>query len=157
MFNKPGFEICGNTIWIWIRFGTAKSIKRYLKALKFPPHYTNFEPEICINQFRRTKSVDRILYIYQDFYFEAFLNLNFYYRYFLILRQKNNEGAEKMYTKLMKQIPTKHDKYKNMKTWISMKYARFQFKVCHDVDKVNTFTITSLWLFLSGLFSLHYR
>ena len=36
----------------------------------------------------------------------------------------------------MKQIPTKHEKYKNMKTWISMKYARFQFKVCHDIDKV---------------------
>merc|ERR1719457_402406 len=35
----------------------------------------------------------------------------------------------------MKQIPTKHEKYKNMKTWISMKYARFQFKVCHDIDK----------------------
>lgn len=32
--------------------------------------------------------------------------------------------------------PTKHDKYKNYsKTWISMKYARFQFKICNDVDK----------------------
>jgi len=50
-------------------------------------------------------------------------------------RLKNNEGADKMYTKLMKQIPTKHEKYKNMKTWIAMKYARFLFKVCHDVDK----------------------
>ena len=51
-------------------------------------------------------------------------------------RAKEHENAEKMYTKLMKQIPTKHVKYKNMKTWIAMKYARFQFKICSDVDKV---------------------
>merc|ERR1719430_357063 len=50
-------------------------------------------------------------------------------------RERNFEAAEKMYTKLMKQIPTKHEKYKNMKTWIAMKYARFQFKICGDVDK----------------------
>ena len=55
-----------------------------------------------------------------------------------------------MYTKLMKQIPTKHDKYKNMKTWISMKYARFQFKVCHDVDKVIIYII----LIISDIISL---
>ncbi len=51
-------------------------------------------------------------------------------------RQKSLDVADKMYTKLMKQIPTKHDKYRNMKTWIAMKYARFQFKVCNDVEKV---------------------
>ncbi len=51
-------------------------------------------------------------------------------------REKKFDNADKMYTKLMKQIPTKHDKYKNMKTWIAMKYARFQFKICNDVDKV---------------------
>lgn len=50
-------------------------------------------------------------------------------------RAKSNETAEKMYTKLMKQIPTKHEKYKNMKNWIAMKYARFQFKICNDVEK----------------------
>ena len=51
-----------------------------------------------------------------------------------------------MYTKLMKQIPTKHEKYKNMKTWIAMKYARFQFKVCHDVDKVkNNYILMGLF------------
>ncbi|XP_023326591.1 uncharacterized protein LOC111700016 [Eurytemora carolleeae] len=50
-------------------------------------------------------------------------------------RQKSLDVADKMYTKLMKQIPTKHDKYRNMKTWIAMKYARFQFKVCNDVEK----------------------
>merc|ERR1719365_371639 len=42
---------------------------------------------------------------------------------------------EKMYTKLMKQIPSKHEKYKNMKTWIAMRYARFQFKICGNADK----------------------
>jgi hypothetical protein len=51
-------------------------------------------------------------------------------------REKKFDNADKMYTKLMKQIPTKHEKYKNMKTWIAMKYARFQFKICNDVDKV---------------------
>merc|ERR1719147_250012 len=50
-------------------------------------------------------------------------------------REKNYEIAEKMYTKLMKQIPSKHEKYKNMKTWIAMKYARFQFKICGNADK----------------------
>merc|ERR1719447_2581172 len=35
----------------------------------------------------------------------------------------------------MKQIPSKHEKYKNMKTWIAMKYARFQFKICGNADK----------------------
>jgi hypothetical protein len=40
-----------------------------------------------------------------------------------------------MYTKLMKQIPSKHEKYKNMKTWIAMKFARFQFKICGNADK----------------------
>jgi len=50
-------------------------------------------------------------------------------------RALNNEGSDKMYTKLMKQIPTKHEKYKNMKNWIAMKYARFQFKICNDVEK----------------------
>merc|ERR1740128_1040962 len=45
-------------------------------------------------------------------------------------RALNNEGSDKMYTKLMKQIPTK-----NMKNWIAMKYARFQFKICNDVEK----------------------
>jgi hypothetical protein len=55
-------------------------------------------------------------------------------------REKKFDNADKMYTKLMKQIPTKHDKYKNMKTWIAMKYARFQFKICNDVDKV-TYTL----------------
>ena len=43
--------------------------------------------------------------------------------------------AERMYTKLMKQIPSKHEKYKNMKTWIAMKFARFQFKICGNADK----------------------
>ena len=50
-------------------------------------------------------------------------------------REKNYEVAEEMYTKLMKQIPSKHEKYKNMKTWIAMKYARFQFKICGNADK----------------------
>jgi len=50
-------------------------------------------------------------------------------------REKNWLVAEKMYTKLMKQIPSKHEKYKNMKTWIAMKYARFQFKICGNADK----------------------
>ena len=50
-------------------------------------------------------------------------------------RERNYEDAEKMYTKLMKQIPSKHEKYKNMKTWIAMKYARFQFKICGNADK----------------------
>jgi tetratricopeptide (TPR) repeat protein len=50
-------------------------------------------------------------------------------------REKKWEVAEKMYTKLMKQIPSKHEKYKNMKTWIAMKYARFQFKICGNADK----------------------
>ena len=50
-------------------------------------------------------------------------------------RERNYEVAEKMYTKLMKQIPSKHEKYKNMKTWIAMKYARFQFKICGNADK----------------------
>jgi len=50
-------------------------------------------------------------------------------------REKKWTVAEKMYTKLMKQIPSKHEKYKNMKTWIAMKYARFQFKICGNADK----------------------
>jgi len=50
-------------------------------------------------------------------------------------REKKWVVAEKMYTKLMKQIPSKHEKYKNMKTWIAMKYARFQFKICGNADK----------------------
>ena len=50
-------------------------------------------------------------------------------------RMKNYEVAERMYTKLMKQIPSKHEKYKNMKTWIAMKLARFQFKICGNADK----------------------
>lgn len=50
-------------------------------------------------------------------------------------RDKKFEVAEKMYLKLMKQIPSKHEKYKNMKTWIAMKYARFQFKICANPDK----------------------
>lgn len=60
-------------------------------------------------------------------------------------RQQNYEAAEKMYTKLLKQIPTKHDKYKNMKTWIAMKFARFQFKICNDVEKVNNKAIIGLF------------
>ena len=50
-------------------------------------------------------------------------------------RQKKYEVAEQLYQKLMKQIPSKHEKYKNMKTWIAMKYARFQFKTCGNADK----------------------
>ena len=50
-------------------------------------------------------------------------------------RQKNYVLAEQLYQKLMKQIPSKHEKYKNMKTWIAMKYARFQFKTCGNADK----------------------
>ena len=50
-------------------------------------------------------------------------------------RQKNHEMAEQLYQKLMKQVPSKHEKYKNMKTWIAMKYARFQFKTCGNADK----------------------
>ena len=50
-------------------------------------------------------------------------------------REKKWTVAEKMYTKLMKQIPSKHEKYKNMKAWIAMKYARFQFKICGNADK----------------------
>merc|ERR1719495_1878383 len=50
-------------------------------------------------------------------------------------RQKQYETAETLYQKLMKQIPSKHIKYKNMKTWISMQYARFQFKTCDNADK----------------------
>ena len=50
-------------------------------------------------------------------------------------RERSYEAAERMYLKLMKQIPSKHDKYKNMKTWIAMKYARFQFKICDNPDK----------------------
>ncbi len=64
-------------------------------------------------------------------------------------REKKFDNADKMYTKLMKQIPTKHDKYKNMKTWIAMKYARFQFKICNDVDKVTctlAHTIHAPWM-----------
>ena len=50
-------------------------------------------------------------------------------------RQKMYEVADQLYQKLMKQIPSKHEKYKNMKTWIAMKYARFQFKTCGNADK----------------------
>jgi tetratricopeptide (TPR) repeat protein len=50
-------------------------------------------------------------------------------------REKNWVVAEKIYTKLMKQILSKNEKYKNMKTWIAMKYARFQFKICGNADK----------------------
>ena len=50
-------------------------------------------------------------------------------------REKKWEVVEKMYTKLMKQILSKHEKYKNMKTWIAMKYAKFQFKICGNADK----------------------
>ena len=50
-------------------------------------------------------------------------------------RERKFEVAERMYTKLMKQIPSKHEKYKNMKTWIAMKFARFQFKICGNADK----------------------
>jgi hypothetical protein len=64
-------------------------------------------------------------------------------------REKKFDNADKMYTKLMKQIPTKHDKYKNMKTWIAMKYARFQFKICNDVDKVK-YTLLILFMHLKG-------
>ena len=71
-------------------------------------------------------------------------------------RQKNLDVADKMYTKLMKQIPTKHDKYKNMKTWIAMKYARFQFKVCNDVEKVKKITFYFKSIF-SHYFSLSSR
>ena len=37
--------------------------------------------------------------------------------------------AEKMYMELMKQIPNKNEKFKNMRTWIAKKYALFQFKI----------------------------
>ena len=50
-------------------------------------------------------------------------------------RQKQYDTAEALYQKLMKQIPSKHVKYKNMKTWISMQYARFQFKTCSNAEK----------------------
>merc|ERR1719244_1958526 len=50
-------------------------------------------------------------------------------------RQKQYGHAEKLYLQLMKQIPSRHEKYKNMKTWIAMKYARFQFKTCGNADK----------------------
>jgi len=50
-------------------------------------------------------------------------------------RDRKFDLSEKMYIKLMKQIPSKHEKYKNMKTWIAMKYARFQFKICNNPDK----------------------
>ena len=50
-------------------------------------------------------------------------------------RQRKFDVAEQLYQRLMKQIPSKHEKYKNMKTWIAMKYARFQFKTCGNADK----------------------
>ena len=50
-------------------------------------------------------------------------------------RHKQFDAAEKLYLKLMKQIPGRHEKFKNMKTWIAMKYARFQFKTCGNADK----------------------
>ena len=50
-------------------------------------------------------------------------------------RQKDYELADQFYQRLMKQVPSKHEKYKNMKTWIAMKYARFQFKTCGNADK----------------------
>ena len=50
-------------------------------------------------------------------------------------RQKQYDTAEALYQKLMKQIPSKHVKYKNMKTWISMQYAWFQFKTCSNAEK----------------------
>ena len=73
-------------------------------------------------------------------------------------RQKSLDVADKMYTKLMKQIPTKHDKYRNMKTWIAMKYARFQFKVCNDVEKVKreNLNFKSLVLTLFSFLILHH-
>jgi hypothetical protein len=68
-------------------------------------------------------------------------------------REKKFDNADKMYTKLMKQIPTKHDKYKNMKTWIAMKYARFQFKICNDVDKV-TYILLLLFVHLKMILKI---
>ena len=50
-------------------------------------------------------------------------------------RQKQFDTAAALYVKLMRQIPTKADKYKNMKTWIAMKYARFQFKILGNADR----------------------
>jgi hypothetical protein len=70
-------------------------------------------------------------------------------------REKKFDNADKMYTKLMKQIPTKHDKYKNMKTWIAMKYARFQFKICNDVDKV-TYALLVLFMHLKIILKIIY-
>ena len=47
-------------------------------------------------------------------------------------RQKNLDKAKEQYKKLLKIIPQNRQ---SIKTWVSMKYARFQFKVCGDSDE----------------------
>ena len=47
-------------------------------------------------------------------------------------RLGNMEAAQEFYKKLTKKVPSNR---KNIKTWLAMKFSRFQFKVCGQPDK----------------------
>ena len=47
-------------------------------------------------------------------------------------RQGNLEPAADLYKKLTKRVPSNR---KSIKTWLAMKFSRFQFKVCGQPDK----------------------